>query len=95
MKIQFPVMMIGLLLTTLSSHWMCTQAYVSICAPRSFVGFLYTMVGIGSPMCGFLMQMQQKSAEYYSILWIATGIAIINVTYSVLNQFISVKNKNK
>ena len=82
---------IGLIFLMLSSHWICTHAYAKVCAPVGVMGFLQTMIGLGSPMCGFLMQMQYKTAEYYSLLLIACGLAIINLCYSCISNNIKIK----
>ena len=77
-----------LIFMTLSSHWLCTHMYIWACAPSGFIGFLRTSIGLGSPMCGFLMQMQYQTAKYYSVLWIAVGISIINLIYSIIQPVV-------
>lgn len=78
------LVILGLILLVLSSHWICAHLYVHACVPSGIMGFLQTMVGLGSPMCGFLMQMQTKTAEYYSILWLGCGLTLINVISSYI-----------
>lgn len=87
------MLLLPAILLMLSSHWISTHLYVNICAPIGISGFLRTMIGLGSPMCGVLLHVQYKTAEYYSFLLLISGLAIINILYSLC--IINIKNKER
>lgn len=69
---------LGTLSTLVILHWVMTQLYVCMCAPTGLTGILYTAMGMGSPLCSFLITIQQRTAELYTAIWIAMALTMWN-----------------
>lgn len=68
-------------------HWIVSQMYGRICAPPGFMGMIHTAFGMGSPVCSFLIMIQQRTAELYIAMWMCIAIAVSNlgtVAYGVV-----------
>lgn len=66
------------LTTLVIAHWSLANFYVAMCAPTGFVGILQTALGMGSPICSFLISVQQRTSELYTCIWLSIIIAMWN-----------------
>lgn len=58
--------------------WFLSNMYVLVCAPPSLIGFLFSPIYIGTPVCRYIAFFQYELHNVYSQLWIAGGITLIS-----------------
>jgi hypothetical protein len=62
---------------TTTIHWTLIQLYNQWCAPFTALGFISTMVTLGSPFCQFINYVQYELAKHYIGVWAGAAVAII------------------
>ena len=62
---------------TTTMHWTLIQLYNQWCAPFTALGFISTMVTLGSPFCQFINYVQYELAKHYIGVWAGAAVAII------------------
>jgi hypothetical protein len=62
---------------TTTTHWTLIQLYNQWCAPFTALGFISTMVSLGSPFCQFINYVQYELAKHYIGVWTGAAVAII------------------
>ena len=62
---------------TTTTHWTLIQLYNHWCAPFTALGFISTMVTLGSPFCQFINYVQYELAKHYIGVWAGAAVAII------------------
>ena len=63
---------------TTTIHWTLIQLYNQWCAPFTALGFISTMVTLGSPFCQFINYVQYELAKHYIGVWAGAAVAIIS-----------------
>ena len=67
---------------TLSTvHWMCIQFIATYCSPWCFLGPIYNLMNLGSPVCHAVNRFQLEIANHYALTWaMAVPLAIAIIT---------------
>lgn len=62
--------------------------YMHVCAPPGLLGVVQTALGMGSPLCSFLIMVQQRTAELYIGVWGCIAIAVTSFGSIILNTLL-------
>ena len=68
---------IATIMLTSTVQWMGIQFLARYCAPYSWMGPIYNMLSLGSPLCQFVNHVQLALADYYITIWGSSMIAVI------------------
>jgi hypothetical protein len=75
-----------------TAHWFMIHSYVRFCAPPGFMGIFQTALGMGSPICSFLMTMHQRTTELYLAIWVSFALMVWNFGIAIYDYDWKKKN---
>jgi hypothetical protein len=68
---------IGTILLVSTIQWLGVQFLATYCGPYSWLGPIYNLLSLGSPLCHFVNHVQVALADYYVAIWGSTAVALI------------------
>ena len=58
-------------------HWLCIQFIYNYCSKPGLWGMVENLFSLGSPVCHFINNIQYNLSNYYTQIWLTSGIGLI------------------
>lgn len=58
-------------------HWVLVQLYYYFCVGKGILGFLYSFITLGSPVCQFMNFIQFEISKQYILIWTAAAVSLL------------------